>query len=187
MSEKCWFPLRQPDYPPPMVLEDETGVTGLVKGLWCCGEIIPDLAHLNNVINYRGPTKFPVDMPIHHTRSEDVLWGLTSGPLINQSGHNDAPFTAATGTTAITNADIASQDTVTYHDKFEVLDTYTIEVTPAYIQDCMAGKEVSDHIRLHSRMGSSSVLMVTGIAVARGAQILRSERKRPLFHEGFRA
>ncbi|KAK1714997.1 uncharacterized protein BDZ83DRAFT_680772 [Colletotrichum acutatum] len=187
MSEKCWFTLRQTHYPAPMVLEDETGVTGLVKGPWCCGEIIPDLAHLDNIINYRGPTKFPVDMPIYHKKSEDVPWGLTSGPLINQSGHNNAPFTATAGTTATISADIASQETVTYHDKFEALDTYTIEVTPAYIQDCIATKEVLDHIRLHSRMGSWSMLMITGIAVARGARIFRSERQRPWAHGGFRA
>ncbi|KXH67323.1 hypothetical protein CSAL01_13264 [Colletotrichum salicis] len=175
MSKKCWFVLRHTHYPPPTGLEDGTGQ---IKGPVCCGHLIPDLAHLDNIINISGPLEIPADMPIYHTKSENMSWEQSSGPSINHYGHIGAPILAAAGITVTASAGIAFQKSVTNHGEFKRLDTYTIQATPSYIEDSITADEVSRYIQKNKRMGRWSLFMITGIAVARGARVLRSEDRK---------
>ncbi|EXF80232.1 hypothetical protein CFIO01_11512 [Colletotrichum fioriniae PJ7] len=176
--EKCWFVLRNTHYPPPIGLtEDVAGCTGQLKGLYCCGHIVPDLSHFDDVINTRGPLEIPADMPIFHRRRENPIYKNISGPSTNHSGQISAPIMAAAGITATTSAGIAFQKTVINHAEFEALDSYMMRPTHSYIEDSIATTEVSRYIQRSKRMGSWSCFMITGMIVARGAKVARSETR----------
>ncbi|UQC85847.1 uncharacterized protein CLUP02_11346 [Colletotrichum lupini] len=135
--ENCWFVLRNTHYPPPIGLTDDVaGCTGQLKGLYCCGHIVPDLSHFDDVINTRGPMEIPVDMPILHRRDENPIYKKMSGPSINHSGQISAPIMAAAGMTATTSAGIAFQKTVINHAEFEALDSYMMRPTHSRGQHC---------------------------------------------------
>ncbi|KAK1634084.1 hypothetical protein BDP81DRAFT_396786 [Colletotrichum phormii] len=138
-------------YPPPTGLEYEAR---LIERLLCLGHLITDLAHLDNIINAQQPLGIPADLPIYRKKSETVSWEHGSGPSINQSGQTGAPIVAAAGITVTASAGIAFQKTVINHSESKVLDTYTIP------------------------NGVMVFIMVTGITIARGAQIVRSERRK---------
>ncbi|KAI3530065.1 hypothetical protein CSPX01_15074 [Colletotrichum filicis] len=172
MSNKCWFVLPHTSYPPPLGLEDGTGH---IKGPVCFGHLIPDLSQLDHIINVQGPSKIPADMPIYHTKTENKSWRQSSERSINQFVQMGAPDIASTGITATASASIAFQKTATNYGEFKSFDSYTIQVTPSYIEDSIATNEALRYIRKHQKMGSWSLFMITGITIARGARVSRSK------------
>lgn len=176
MASKCWFVLQQTHYPPP-----DTSKTGGPKGPICLGHLIPNLKHLDEVINRHGPLDLPADIPIYTTKATDLTWDMDKSGAIDFSVSAGAPIAAAAGLTAQVSAGVAFKQTVKRYWEFECLDTLVIQPTRAYIEDSVEDEEVSQYLR--SRLlGSSSVFMVTGIMIARGAKITTSNGRERALH-----
>lgn len=174
MDRKCWFVLPYTHYPPPILAANGTGHS---KGPICCGHVIPDLEHLDSVINRQGPEEIPPDMPLYHTQSRNLAWKQTSDIGTNNSFQFDTPGAAAIGLTAKASAGIAFNKSVSSYAKFGILDTFVMQVTHSYIEDTLCTEEVAKHIHTVKRLGSWSVFMITGVIVARGAELSKSKER----------
>ena len=94
MASKCWFVLQQTHYPPPVIPKNGTGTS---SGPICLGHLIPDLKHLDNVVNRHGPLWIPLDMPIYPTKAWDLTWEVNKNKRVDISGNAGVPIAAAAG------------------------------------------------------------------------------------------
>ena len=72
-------------------------------------------------------------------------------------------------------ASVAFRRSVSNFSEFKSLDTFIVQVTPSYIQDALDAEEVSEYVRKHTKFGTWSMFMITGIIVAKGGRVSASE------------
>ncbi|OIW27243.1 hypothetical protein CONLIGDRAFT_633582 [Coniochaeta ligniaria NRRL 30616] len=180
MASKCWFVLAQTHYPPPIIPKNGIGrMSG--SGPVCLGHLIPDLKHLDNVINQHGPLDVPPDMPIYTTRAWNLTWEVNRSGGVDVSGNAGVPVAAAAGLTIKLEAGVAFQQTVKNFWEFESLETFIFQPTREYIEDSIEEDEVEAYLAMRGPFKSSTVFMITGIIVARGAKRKTSQvRKRAI-------
>ncbi|KAH9243275.1 hypothetical protein K456DRAFT_1880681 [Colletotrichum gloeosporioides 23] len=166
MASKCWFVLSQTHYPPPTIPEDGVGAS---SGPICLGHLIPDLQHLDNVINREGLVDVPASMPIYPTKSWELDWRMGQSKGIDLSLTAGIPVAVAAGLSITSDAGVAFQKTVEKFWQFESLETFIIQPTVAYIEDSLKAKEVIRYFESKGILQTSNIFMVTGIIVARGA------------------
>lgn len=175
MASKCWFVLRHQHYPPPTFTKTGYKQTG---GPLRLGHIIPDLQHLDNVINTKnGPLETPSDMPIYQTKSWDMTWKIDRDRGWNASASAGVPIAAAAGITVKADAGVAFQHSVQNFWDFESLETYIFQPTSEYVEDSLEDEQVASYIENHKHFVSPSIFMVTGLIVARGASFESSVTK----------
>lgn len=162
--DKCWFVLRQSHYPPPEYSEAEDSSRGAI----CLGHIIPDLEHLDNVINTDGPELYPANMPVYTTKKWSLNWEFDRGHLMELSASGAAPIGPIQ---ADANVAVVFQNSTSSYSNFESLDTNIIQPTLAYIEDSLESELVRKELESRKILGISSwtLLMVTGLIIAKGA------------------
>jgi hypothetical protein len=181
MASKCWFVLRQTHYPP---VFPENGI-GMAKGAICLGHVIPDLQHLDNVINTRGPNEFPADMPVYPSTAWDLTWETTKSNGAGFQASGGAPVAAAAGLELKLDAGVAFKKSVQKSDQFKKLETFIIQPTSEYIEDTIEGEQVSKYVTKNTTLGfSRSIFMITGMIIARGAKTSRVESQKQDVHGG---
>jgi hypothetical protein len=79
---------------------------------------------------------------------------------------------------------VAFQRTVENFWEFESLDTFIIQPTSEYVEDSVEDEEVSTYLQKRGLFRSSSLFMITGIIVARGAKTKASEVRKRDVHGG---
>lgn len=181
MASKCWFVLQQTHYPPPVIPKNGTGTS---SGPICLGHLIPDLKHLDNVVNRHGPLWIPLDMPIYPTKAWDLTWEVNKNKRVDISGNAGVPIAAAAGLIIKQDAGVAFKRTVENFWEFESLDTFIIQPTSEYVEDSVEDEEVSTYLQKRGLFRSSSLFMITGIIVARGAKTKVSKVRKRDVHGG---
>jgi hypothetical protein len=172
MASKCWFVLKQTHYPPPVIPKNGTGKVG-GSGPICPGHLIPDLKHLDNVINRHGPLDIPLDMPIYPTKAWDLTWEVNKSHGVDISG------------VAIKlDARVAFTRTIKNFWEFVSLDTFIFQPTSEYVEDSVEDDEVAAYLKRRGFLGSSTIFMITGVIVARGAKTKTSEVRKRNVHAG---
>lgn len=183
MASKCWFVLKQTHYPPPAIPKNGIGrVSG--SGPICLGHLIPDLKHLDNVINRHGPLDIPADMPIYPSKAWDLTWEVNKSDGADVSGEVGVPIAAAAGLTIKSSAGVAFERSIKNFWDFESLDTFIIQPTGEYVEDSVEDDEVAAYLENRGLLKSSTMFMITGIIVARGAQVKTSNAQRRAVHGG---
>jgi hypothetical protein len=181
MASKCWFVLQQTHYLPPVIPKNGTGTT---SGPICLGHLIPDLKHLDNVINRHEPLKIPPDMPIYPTKVWNLTCEVNKSEGVGVSGDAKIPIAAAAGFTIKLDVGIAFQRSIQNFWEFESLDTFIIQPTREYVEDSVENEEVSAYLQKRGLFGSSSLFMITGMIIARGAKRKASEVRKRDVHLG---
>lgn len=182
MTTKCWFVLRQTHYPPPDL--PEFGV-GIAKGPICLGHVIPDLEHLDNVINNKGPNEFPSDMQIYPSTAWDLAWEASRTDGVGLEGTAGAPIAAAAGLEFSLSAGVAFQKSIRNSNQFQKLETFIFQPTAEYVDDTVDDPQVAQYINQHTTLGfSKSIFLITGIIIARGATTSREETHKRDIHGG---
>jgi hypothetical protein len=181
MASKCWFVLQQTHYPPPVIPKNGTGT---LSGPICLGHLIPGLKHLDNVINRHGPLAIPPDMPIYPTKAWDLKREINKSGGAGFSGNAGVPIAAAAGLMIKLDAGVAFQKTIRNFWEFESLETFIIQPTNEYVEDSVGDEEVSAYLRKRGFFNSSTLFMITGIIIARGAKTKVSKVRKRDFHGG---
>lgn len=174
-SDKCWFVLRHTHYPPPTFPENGVGKS---EGPICLGHLIPDLKHLDNVINRNGPPEYPPDMPVYATKTRSFNWQSTQAYGVDMSATGGVPIAAVAGMVANGSASLAFQRSTSNFSEFGSLDTFVVQASPAYIEDTLEGKDAIEYVRKHTTLRAWSLFMITGIIVARGGRTVKSESRK---------
>ncbi|PMD52483.1 uncharacterized protein K444DRAFT_619940 [Hyaloscypha bicolor E] len=183
MASKCWFVLKQTHYPPPAIPKNGIGhVSG--SGPICLGHLIPDLQHLDNVINRHGPLDVPPDMPIYPTKARELTFEINKTQGVEFSANTGVPIAAAAGLTIKLDAGLAFKQTVRNFWEFTSLDTFIFQPTGAYVEDSIEDNETRAYLAKLGLFQSSSIFMITGIIVARGAKSKTSEVRTRDVHSG---
>ncbi|KAF7502927.1 hypothetical protein GJ744_004803 [Endocarpon pusillum] len=183
MASKCWFVLKQTHYPPPILPKNGTGrLSG--SGPICLGHLIPDLKHLDDVINRHGPLDIPPDMPIYPTKAWNLTWEVKKNGGMDISGKGGVPIAAAAGLTIEQDAGVAFKRTTQNFWKFKSLDTAIFQPTSEYVEDSVEDDEVVAYLEKRGLFRSSTLFMITGIIVARGTKSETSEFRKRDFHGG---
>lgn len=175
MASKCWFVLRQTHYPPPKLPKNGIGKT---EGPISLGHLVPDLKHLDNVINRHGPLVVPPDMPIYETWAQDLTWDSGNVRESDFSGKVSVPIAAAAGAVIRGEAGFAFKKTVQSHWEFERLETIIFQPTDEYVEESVKMDEVTAYLKNCSPLHTSSMFMVTGIIVAKGTKARASQGHR---------
>ncbi|KAH7159377.1 hypothetical protein DER46DRAFT_637873 [Fusarium sp. MPI-SDFR-AT-0072] len=165
--EKVWFKLRQTDYPPPAEEIILRGDGDDLASPLCLGHFISDLKNLDFPLNRHSILPFPHRMRVFHSTTLNFNWDDTK---LKSPGTNlaaSAPILAAAGVTAKASLQFAFMRNVESHEEYERLDTYTVQPTKAYIQDCLAQQELKAHVKGKLAW---SMFMITGIKVARAGK-----------------
>ena len=181
MASKCWFVLQQTHYPPPSFPKNGSGVA---SGPLCLGHLISDLKHLDNIINRSGPLQIPPDMPIYPTKAWDLTWDMNRSNGVDVSENIGVPIAAAAGLSINLDAGAAFQRTIRNYWEFQSLESFIFQPTSAYIEDSLEDEEVSAYFKKRGLLRSSSLFMITGIIVARGAKMTVSRVQRQEIHGG---
>ncbi|KIM96503.1 hypothetical protein OIDMADRAFT_170236 [Oidiodendron maius Zn] len=179
MASKCWFVLQQTHYPPPFFPKNGSGVA---SGPLCLGHLISDLKHLDNIINRSGPLRIPPDMPIYPTKAWDLTWDINRSNGVDVSENIGVPIAAAAGLSINLDAGVAFQRTIRNFWEFQSLESFIFQPTSAYIEDSLEDEEVSVYFKKRGLLRSSSLFMITGIIVARGAKMTVSRVHRQEIH-----
>jgi hypothetical protein len=162
--DKCWFVLRQSHYPPPEYSEAEDSSRGAI----CLGHVIPDLKHLDAVINTDSPEPYPANMPVFTTKKWSLNWETDRGRQIELSASGDAPIGPVQADASVK---VVFQKSASNYSNFESLDTSIIQPTMAYIEDSLESELVQKELEGRKFLGVSfwTLFMVTGLVIARGA------------------
>ncbi|KAM0240020.1 hypothetical protein ACHAPO_003000 [Fusarium lateritium] len=172
--EKVWFKLRQTDhYPPPedtILLGDGDDLEATI----CLGHYVSDLKNLDFPMNRGSVLPFPRRMTVHRNSVQKFSWdeNTHNAPGIHLGA--GAPVLAAAGITVRANLQTAFMRTVENHESYEQLDTYTVQPTEAYIEDCLGQDELKAYVKGKPYW---SMFMITGIKVARtGTRQMREDK-----------
>ncbi|KAF2120731.1 hypothetical protein BDV96DRAFT_274295 [Lophiotrema nucula] len=177
--ENCWFRLKQTHFPPPTLPTDSNGV-GKGNGAICPGHTmasLKDLDHMDNIINRSvdGFTFTPA-VPIYNTGAWKMQWEEGDMHATGFSADAQVPIAELVGLSAQAKATLAFKESVQNYRAFDKLDRYIILPTRGYIKEVLEDEEVQSHIdRSKSTLGAWSILMVTGVAIARGSHGSSSE------------
>ncbi|KAK6363378.1 hypothetical protein TWF730_000810 [Orbilia blumenaviensis] len=163
--DNCWFVLKQTHYTAPDV---DSMRKGKPTGPISLGHIIPDLKHLDQVVNAETIEPFTRGMQIWPTRLLDFKWGNTTERENAVLGHAGVPIAAAVGLTVGADASFAFRQSVKNYWEFRHLDRYIVQPTSAYVNDCLESEEVAKYVETIKTLGFWSIYMITGIIVARG-------------------
>ncbi|KAF2849634.1 hypothetical protein T440DRAFT_479816 [Plenodomus tracheiphilus IPT5] len=132
---------------------------------------LKDLDHMDNVINRTidGFTFTPA-VPIYTSGAWKMEWEKGDMHGTEFSADASVPIAEAVGLSVHAKAALAFKNTVQNYRMFDKLDRYIILPTRGYIEDILEDDEVQSHIqRSKSTLGAWSLLLVTGVAVARGS------------------
>ncbi|KAK1521619.1 hypothetical protein CPAR01_14536 [Colletotrichum paranaense] len=149
MGSKCWFVLSQTHYPPPEI--PKTGF-GPSRGPICLGHLIPDLRHLDNIINRDEPLDIPPNMPIHPSKAWGLNRQMDTGRGAEITATASAPIAAAAGVTLKLDAGFAFDKSVSNHWEFEALETFIIQPTNNFVEESVSTNEVRDHLKKQAAM-----------------------------------
>ncbi|KAL7924539.1 hypothetical protein ACQKWADRAFT_331439 [Trichoderma austrokoningii] len=168
--EKCWFVLKQSDYPPPEFPESGIGTT---TGAICLGHIIPAVKELDGVINRnQDGIELTPAVPVYHTKYLGLDWKRETALKAGLDAGVTAPLGAGTPASTELRIKHIFAETEENHKEFDALDRYIIQVDRQFIGSILDDEVVKEHIqRTKRRLGGQwSVFMITGIMVARGAK-----------------
>ncbi|EHK99300.1 hypothetical protein M7I_4866 [Glarea lozoyensis 74030] len=165
--EKCWFVLRQNQYPPPTL--PVNGI-GSGNGPISLGHIIPNTIDLDGVINrtVKGFNFTPL-VPVVSTHAWDLEWEMGGDRQVGFSADPRAPVAQAVGLTVQANAVLAFQQTVQRYRTFHSLNCYIIQPTRDFVAESLEEPQVADYIQRTKFLGSWTVYMTTGVTIARGS------------------
>ncbi|KAG5654842.1 hypothetical protein KAF25_009219 [Fusarium avenaceum] len=172
--EKVWFKLGQTDYPPPPEDTILRGDGDDSAAPLCLGHIIRNLKDLDFPLNQHSIAAFPHRMRVFCNTTLNFTWDETK---LKSPGTNlaaGAPILAAAGITAKTSLQFAFMRTVESYEAYERLDTYIVQPTKSYIEDCLAQEKLKAHIK---GKVAWSIFMITGIKVARAGKREAQEQK----------
>ncbi|KAI8724180.1 hypothetical protein NCS52_00275700 [Fusarium sp. LHS14.1] len=148
--DKVWFKLRHTHNPAP---DEKTLGTSTETGPILLGQFIPDLNHLDQVINRGGIKSFPGEMKVWHSRTIKFKWDASQSTQADAFVSAWAPAVAAAGLDIQATASGAFRKSVENYSEFESLDCYISEKT----------------------LGTWKLFMITGIMIARGAKTSNRE------------
>ncbi|KAF5237119.1 hypothetical protein FAUST_6259 [Fusarium austroamericanum] len=112
-------------------------------------------------------------MTVHRTSVLDFTWNdsTTNAPGITLSA--GVPVLATAGITVKASLQAAFMQTIENHESYDRLDTYTVQPTEGYIEDCLDQEELRAYMKGKPFW---SMFMITGIKVARiGTKETREE------------
>ncbi|KAH7487302.1 hypothetical protein FOMA001_g4063 [Fusarium oxysporum f. sp. matthiolae] len=165
--EKVWFKLRQADYPPPPEDAILRGDGDDSTAPLCLGHFISNLKTLDFPLNHGSILPFPPRMRVFCNTTLNFTWDDTR---LRSPGTNlaaGAPILAATGVTAKASLQFAFMKTVESHEAYDRLDTYIVQPTKGYIEDCLEQDQLNAYVK---GKVSWSMFMITGIKVARAGK-----------------
>ncbi|KAG7418134.1 hypothetical protein Forpe1208_v005279 [Fusarium oxysporum f. sp. rapae] len=162
--EKVWFKLRQADYPPAPEDTILHGDGDDSTAPLCLGHFISNLKTLDFPLNHGSILPFPPRMRVFCNTTLNFTWDDTrlKSPGTNLAA--GAPILAATGVTAKASLQFAFMKTVESHEDYDRLDTYIVQPTKGYIEDCLEQDQLKASVK---GKVSWSMFMITGIKVAR--------------------
>jgi hypothetical protein len=165
--EKVWFKLRQTDYPPPPEDAILRGDADDSAAPLCLGHFISNLKTLDFPLNPGSILPFPSRMRVFCNTTLNFTWDDTrlKSPGTNLAA--GAPILAATGVTAKASLQLAFMKTVESHEAYDRLDTYIVQPTKGYIEDCLEQNQLKAYVK---GKVSWSMFMITGIKVARAGK-----------------
>ncbi|KAK3400913.1 hypothetical protein B0T20DRAFT_433108 [Sordaria brevicollis] len=179
MDNPTWLPLKQTHYPPPSLPSMKTGHP---TGPLSLGHIIPDLQHLDNVINCHGFEPFPTGMDIMTATFQQSHFktGCSNTDISIHVKAEALPqlVKAIPGVEAGMAAGTSYVNIVDDKWEYEALEEYAVYPSQEYVERALREQEVAEYIRRSKKMGGWKVYMVTGIVVARGGgrQVCSEER-----------
>ncbi|ETS83533.1 hypothetical protein PFICI_05409 [Pestalotiopsis fici W106-1] len=169
--EKVWFKLRQTHYPPGPEDAILAGNGDDSQAPLCLGHCVADLKHIDFPINSGAIVPFLTRMRVFPSHILNFDWERKRGFLTSAALGAGAPAAAALGMlTAKASIKLAFQRSITQHEHYSRLDTYIVQPTRLYVEQCLERDELKKHIGNQSNW---SFFMITGIKVARAGQ--RSE------------
>ncbi|KAL2692429.1 hypothetical protein Neosp_002838 [[Neocosmospora] mangrovei] len=176
--DKVWFKLRHTHNPAP---DEETLGTSTETGPVLLGQFIPDLNHLDQVIN-RGDIKpFPGEMKVWHSQTIKFKWDVSRSTQADASASARASAVAAAGLDIQASASGVFRKSVENYSEFESLDCYIVNPVKSYVNEYLAGGSVADHVKSEKALGTWKLFMITGIMIARGAN---TSNKEEIYKEG---
>lgn len=169
--EKVWFKLRQADYPPPTL---ETMGTGDETGPVCLGHFIASLKRMDFVLNRGAIKPFPPSMAVYSTDATHFKWDEAHNKRAVAGAEAGVPIATVAGATVKAGVQLAFQQSVQGWEEYERLDTYIVQPSKTYVEDCLEGGELAAHV---SDKLAWSVFMITGIKVARKGKRTGAEER----------
>jgi hypothetical protein len=141
------------------------------KGPICLGHIIPDLKHLDDVINTDGPEPYPPGMSPYQSQMEQLKWDISKEQGIDLSAKIEVP-TGMLPVDPTADAGVVFKREIKNYWKFDKLDTTIIQPTVAYIDDSLEDPLVADFLSKKKGLGLSAwtLYMISGLIIARGAK-----------------
>lgn len=117
-------------------------------------------------------------MPLYKSTTQDFSRSTSrSGEFAVSAGAN-VPVAAVIGVDVNLSTETTFRRSVSDACRFAALDTFIVQVTPAYVEDSMDAPEVLEYRKRHEVLGiPRSLFMITGLMVARGAKLSSSEQR----------
>lgn len=171
--DKVWFKLRHTHNPAP---DEKTLGTSTETGPILLGQFIPDLNHLDQVINRGGIRPFPGDMKVWHSQTIKFTWDDSRSRQANALGSATVPVAAAAGLDIQATASGAFQQSVENYSEFDSLDCYIVNPVKSYINEYLTEGSVADYVKSEKTLGTWKLFMITGIMIARGAKTRNKEK-----------
>ncbi|KAJ4317176.1 hypothetical protein N0V84_007480 [Fusarium piperis] len=179
VMDKVWFKLRHTHNPAPDVT---TLGTSTETGPILLGQFIPDLNHLDQVINRGDIRPFPGDMKVWPSQTIRFRWDDSRSTQAGVSGSARAPAAAAAaGVDIQATASGAFRQSVDNYSEFESLDCYIVNPVKSYINEYLTGGSVAEHVKYDKTLGTWKLFIITGIMIARGA---KTSNKEGVYKEG---
>jgi hypothetical protein len=121
-------------------------------------------------------------MPIYPTKAWDLTWEVNKSHGVDISGEAGVPVAA--GLAIKLDARVAFTRTIKNFWEFVSLDTFIFQPTSEYVEDSVEDDEVAAYLKRRGFLGSSTIFMITGVIVARGAKTKTSEVRKRNVHAG---
>ncbi|UKZ56270.1 hypothetical protein TrVGV298_010104 [Trichoderma virens] len=166
--DKVWFKLRQTHYPPGPEKAILAGNGDDSHAPLCLGHCIADLKHIDFPINSGAVVAFPMRMNVFQSHVIDFKWERTSGFATSLALVASAPVAAALGLgTVKASVGLAFKRSVSKHEEYERLDTYIVQPSRRYVEQCLETDELKRYI---GNKADWSFFLITGIRVARAGK-----------------
>lgn len=166
--DKVWFKLRQTHYSPSPVENILAGDGDDSQGPLCLGHCITDLKHLDFPINAGALVAFPQRMAVFPSHIIDFKWERKRSFATSLALATDGPLAAALGLVTVkASVSIAFKRSVSEYEEYSRLDTYIVQPTRRYIQQCLERDELKHYI---GDQRNWSFFMITGLRVARAGK-----------------
>ncbi|EHK42493.1 hypothetical protein TRIATDRAFT_319911 [Trichoderma atroviride IMI 206040] len=170
--DRVWFKLRQTHYSPSPVENILAGDGDDSQAPLCLGHCIADLKHLDFPINAGAVVAFPQRMAVFSSHIIDFKWERKRSFATSLALATNAPVAAALGLATVkASVSIAFKRSVSQYEEFSRLDTYIVQPTRRYVEQCLERDEVKNYI---GHKGNWSFFMITGLRVARAGKRLNT-------------